>query len=1107
MNKHPLLLCPITKLETLDSIIQTEYYEYSIKYDGTLYELRLTLDHDWKRRDSILESYMLVLEAMLCNNEWPLEKETIITPNLIDRIIRFVQFPKTFDQKLNHYLLRCFKNGGSEYRSVSVDRSKYVAAYCENEEHFDGVLHGLKAKQLVEFESRIDDDYPMLRLTEEGINKAKRLDSESSDSFEFPDNLPEMTIVSTVKDVFYYQKLKQILESAKIKVHSYRDVRQNTVSQIKPIIYSEKNGYTIFIKSKNSDDSRPFGTIVGMAIESHQNTEKIEFDYLYFAAVDDSDIDTWPRVRDYHKYFYDFRIIPCRDQLLRALIVDWTKRHQNNTPKYNFPQFDIDESERLWLQIIYQKFLNGEKFDARVLFTSMWKEFPIEFDPKNIDSLLISHNSEITLFGISVVDPKSEIFELFEKTIFAIREILQTNSNIKEVKSKDINLILNVPDADLFRIFWLIRSTRFFSTGSSSNDNNYEFSLHIDDDKVYNHYRSFKGLDSFIDQHIVHVDQIEKDVLIEEGFNEDSQENTINENENVSSINETIDPDKIDSFKTKISIRDHEVNPVMGVTELAYDMAEIIDALPIEVEKGQMIGIFGKWGRGKTFLLREIWKVLSGKKADENLVYTKVEYHAWKYQETPASWAYLYENFVDVYLSSKKGFCNRLKYYYKLYKLNYRRNGIWSIIKFTLPLISSVFVTVCLPLILKWVYALPLISIFLTFSIPVIKKFSNVFSTKAIDLIKLYGNRHSYKNSLGLQAEIQKELIDLLEVWIPGSSLGKKKIILFVEDIDRCTEERIIENVDALRILLEDEAISKRVIIITAIDERILKNAIRLKYDTVISHPENNTDINELISEYLDKLFISAVKLGGLTENQRSEYVRELLEKESDPNSLEQYDRDFEINKRREAFENNGIPNEISQDIANQSIEFDRLFGFEDESKLLAQVGENKFRPNIDNGDFVIEGGDISMVNESGITMNQVKQSINNRIEKQNQFEKLSQVEIGLILNAIEKWGDATPRQIRIFYYRYLLCKNLIINKYYSNKVVNIWQNKEGIETLIKWILKYTDHKNTDTVSEQKRNIAYSNENYILFNDVCDRTIKKEDCLIVHEILELVIAY
>lgn len=1103
MERQPIALCPITKLETLDSTVQAEFYEYSIQYEETLYELRLTLDHDWQKKDSILESYRLVLEAMLCNNEWPLEKETIITPNLIDRIIRLVRFPRRFDQKLDHYLLCCFKNGGSEYRSVSIDRRQYVAAYCENEEQFDGVLHGLKAKQLVEFESRIDDDFPILRLTEEGINKAKRLDFESSDSFEFPDNLPEMTIVSTAEDVFYYQKLKQILESAKIKIHSYRDVRQNTVSQIKPIIYSEKNGYTIFIKSKHSDDSRPYGTIVGMAIESHQNTDKSKFDYLYFAAVDDSEVDTWPRVLDYHKYFYDFRIIPCRNQLFKAIIGDWKKRQQSTKPKYNFPEFDIDEPEKLWLQTIYQKFLNGEKFDARVLFANMWDEFPIEFDPKNIDPLLMDSDSEITLLGISMIDPKSEIFELFEKTIFAIREILQTNSNVEEVKSRDINLMLNVPDKDLFRIFKLIRSTGYFSTGAGSNDNNYEFTLHIDDDKVYNQYRNFIGLDHFIAQYIVHENQIEEDILIEEGFNGDSQENTINENENVSSINETIDPDKIDSFKTKISIRDHEVNPVMGVTELAHDMAEIIDALPIEVEKGQMIGIFGKWGRGKTFLLREIWKVLNGKKIDENLVYTKVEYHAWKYQETPASWAYLYENFVEVYLGRKK----RLGYYYRLFKLNYRRNGFWSIIKFIMLFISTVVVPVCLPFMLEWFYALSLIPISLTISIAIFNKSSKELSTKAIDLIKLYGNRHSYKNSLGLQAEIQKELIDLLEVWIPASSLGKKKIILLVEDIDRCTEERIIENVDALRILLEDEAISKRVIIITAIDERILKNAIRLKYDTVISHPENNTNIDELISEYLDKLFISAVKLGGLTENQRGEYVRELLEKESDRSSLEQYDLDLEMNKRRELFEKNGIPSEMSLELVKQPFVLEFQKSLEEENDFLNQIGENKFQPHIVNGDFVIEEGDISMVNESGSTLSQVKQSINNRIENQNQFEKLSSVEISLILNAIEKWGDATPRQIRIFYYRYLLCKNLIINKYHANKAVNIWQNREGIETLIKWILKYTDNKNTDTVSEQKRNITYSNEEYILFNDVCDRTIKKEDCLIVHEILELVIAY
>ena len=102
------------------------------------------------------------------------------------------------------------------------------------------------------------------------------------------------------------------------------------------------------------------------------------------------------------------------------------------------------------------------------------------------------------------------------------------------------------------------------------------------------------------------------------------------------------------------------------------------------------------------------------------------------------------------------------------------------------------------------------------------------FSIKAEDVVKKYTNRHSFKNTLGIQADIQEEIIKLLKVWIPTSKIGKKKILLIVEDIDRCSEDKILQNIDALRIMLDDEKLKDKLLVITAIDERILQLAVAL---------------------------------------------------------------------------------------------------------------------------------------------------------------------------------------------------------------------------------------------------------------------------------------
>lgn len=55
-----------------------------------------------------------------------------------------------------------------------------------------------------------------------------------------------------------------------------------------------------------------------------------------------------------------------------------------------------------------------------------------------------------------------------------------------------------------------------------------------------------------------------------------------------------------------------------------------------------MLGIFGPWGRGKTYFFNRLKMNLINKQKHE-LEYTIVEFNAWKYQDTPALWAYLYE--------------------------------------------------------------------------------------------------------------------------------------------------------------------------------------------------------------------------------------------------------------------------------------------------------------------------------------------------------------------------------------------------------------------------------------------------------------------------------
>lgn len=1115
-----LKYCPITNQPIADSKIESNYFEYKIQFNNHSYTIRLAIIEGWEEGKNINPGEKLVLQGMLYNNEWPIDKETIISPAFIGQLMRLGEFPKTFPEKLNYCLLKCYLNGGKEYKPIEFDISKYLVAYGIDDNEFSRIIDGLNSKELIRLannENIGNRNFSVkLNLTEKGIELAEQLNQAeiAKEPKRFSGNKrPCITIVATKNDDFYANTLKEYLLKYGITVTSNTGIDEDdnfaTVTNSKSGLYSEKNDYVIFIKSEASDKNNSFGSILDIAIEAHENTVKRNFNYLYFAFIDDSKGKTRPRIDNYYQTFYDFRIISNRKLLLLDIANDWQRRYPSNQAdplKYNFPIFELSDYERTWLKIVYQKFLSNEKFEYRHLLSKMWDDIPKEFEPRKMNPLLIRSGDEITLLGIWSIDPHSKIFEYFDKVVFAIREVLKNNNEVKNITSDQIiSLIPGISHKEILQVFKLLFQFGGFGNSFGTNEKDLTSSIGVDDDEIYRQYRNYNGLDDLVNN------------FISKNSSQTSSTESGNDKKHEELLNKKIDLKSIHSHKTKFAYRDtNNIKPVMGVVELSADLAEIIDNLPIQKEKGQMIGIFGKWGRGKTFLLNELWSILERIEFEKNKVYTKIEYHAWKYQETPASWAYLYEKFVAEYLGRKKGIFGGIKYYNRLIRLNYERLGAWSIVKLFLALFATIISPIVSGVFLEWYYSIALIPILLVAFLSFLKKLYKEFSTKAIDLVKLYSVRHSFKEAMGIQADIQEELIKLLKVWIPESELGKRKILLVVEDIDRCTEDRIIQNIDALRVMLEDDEISKRVIIVTAIDERILKNAIRIKYNSILADkedgtmPDGNVTLKELTSEYLDKLFISAIKLGGLTIEQREEYLSELLEQEVDKEVIREYQRIEKLEKVKKSHNASGMSEEIIDALFKDPAYLKMQETFDLQEELMTQAGKENLDLAIRDGDFVIQDGDIGLEDEKGniTSMPGIENTINERIKNQNKFEKLSGIEVDLINKIVGTWVSATPRRVRIFYYRYLLCKNLLINKYSALNRVNVWQNREGINAMMSLILEHSKTHDPDLISNEKLQIIDSVEEKITVT-FGNETITpyRVDYLYLLEVLELVVAY
>lgn len=431
-------------------------------------------------------------------------------------------------------------------------------------------------------------------------------------------------------------------------------------------------------------------------------------------------------------------------------------------------------------------------------------------------------------------------------------------------------------------------------------------------------------------------------------------------------------------------IIDNSIEPAFKVEKIALVFANHLKNL--KHENGQMIGVFGQWGRGKSYFLKNVFDILHSEKRQQ---FIQVNFQAWRYQNTPSIWAYLYETFIEEYL--KVSWYEKL---YRVFKLNERRNGKWK--SWILPLFTIVFGIIWilvfnindklqgLNFLIKWSGGLA------SFLIIVFKlSYFGYFSKDpAIKIFNTISKVPSFKGILGVQAEIQKELVYLIQAW---TEINKdKRILLFFDDLDRCSEHQLMNIIDSLRVMLDDEKINKHLLILVALDELKLTAAINEKYKKLTDEEQKP----EFASEYLDKLFISAIKLFPISFDERAEFVKKLAKQ---------------------------INLEVSQEKGGTT------------------VLEPTPTPETDSK---AESGKSTDINQG------TNPAPTPEPEIQKSSKNLEDVEVTMLQEKIQLANkDLTPRQIRILIYRYLLARNLWLTFY---DVID-WKAGDAIDEIMRF--------------------------------------------------------
>ncbi len=262
------------------------------------------------------------------------------------------------------------------------------------------------------------------------------------------------------------------------------------------------------------------------------------------------------------------------------------------------------------------------------------------------------------------------------------------------------------------------------------------------------------------------------------------------------------------------------------------------------------IGVFGDWGSGKSSILKIIKEELENLDDGSFVLY----FNGWVFEGYDDAKAALLESIVNAFTKNEKLSAKIKNQTQKLLgSIKWMSVLGFSLKNIVLPGAAAYF-TGGLSLI-------PFIAQNLSKMDPK-ELLENLKGDKAEELLKSFVKEKDQIDETILVREFRDDFSKMIE----ESKI--KKLVVLIDDLDRCTPDRIIENLEAIKLFLNVE----RTAFVIGADPRIVKNAIEIKYNTKIEN-----DNKRIVEVYLEKLIQIPYHLPKLSDSEVETYLTLLL--------------------------------------------------------------------------------------------------------------------------------------------------------------------------------------------------------------------------------------
>lgn len=304
------------------------------------------------------------------------------------------------------------------------------------------------------------------------------------------------------------------------------------------------------------------------------------------------------------------------------------------------------------------------------------------------------------------------------------------------------------------------------------------------------------------------------------------------------------------------------------------------------------IGVFGDWGSGKSSILKIINDELAGQDGELKNETLVLYFNGWVFEGYDDAKAALLESIIEKF-EKHKTLGNKVK-------------------DSAAKLIKSVHWMRILGFGFKKI-VVPTATAYFTGGLSLVPFLSNEFSKidKKELAEKLTGDKAGeFLKEIILKKEEEKntlvrEFREDFETMIEKS--GIKKLVVIIDDLDRCTNERIIENLEAIKLFLN----VKNTAFIIGADPRIVRQAIEFRYKTdgIVKDLEEDGD-TRIVDDYLEKLIQIPYYLPKLSEPEVETYISMLIcKKELDEENFNKVLLAFYAFREKDRYSTFGLAN------------------------------------------------------------------------------------------------------------------------------------------------------------------------------------------------------